>query len=216
LDEADERFRDNGHLEEAAQGDKFHGMKVIHVQCPVCAAGAADFERELGTKAPGPNDRTRVVIKERECAKFTPWRKGFTPKEHQEMLNTEAMLKYQEERREQDRRWEEERREADRAFQKSLKEAERASQEQQAREQRAWQEQQAARQTKDQRAWQEQHAAQESKSNRRFHIIAGIFLAAVAAIFAYFSKRDTPPEITVTPAQVNIHLDKENTTKKIE
>jgi hypothetical protein len=112
LDETDERYRKEGHMEQVAIA-----QKVIHVQCPICAAGAADFESELGTKTPSPEQRVSVTNKDRECSKFTTWRPGYTPNEHQDMLNSETLLKLQQEQRERDRRWQGDQRKSDRDWQ---------------------------------------------------------------------------------------------------
>lgn len=52
-----------------------------------------------------------IISKERDCVPsvgqlgFTAWRQGFTPKEHREMMDREAMQRLQFEREEADRRW---------------------------------------------------------------------------------------------------------------
>jgi hypothetical protein len=45
------------------------------------------------------------IQRERECKSFTTWKSGSTPKEHREMIDREAMLKWQAEREEADRKW---------------------------------------------------------------------------------------------------------------
>ena len=42
---------------------------------------------------------------ERECTFFTKWQQGFTPKEHREMIDRQAMLKWQTEREDIDKKW---------------------------------------------------------------------------------------------------------------
>jgi hypothetical protein len=45
------------------------------------------------------------IQRERECALFTEWRLGSTPKEHQEMIDRQFAMKMEEERRKNDRKW---------------------------------------------------------------------------------------------------------------
>ncbi len=49
--------------------------------------------------------RWQVMHRERECAAFTRWIQGFTPKEHREMLDRQWQLDFQERREDADRRW---------------------------------------------------------------------------------------------------------------
>lgn len=48
-----------------------------------------------------------VITEERQCSSFTPWIQGFTPKEHQEMLDRKMMLDWQADREREDREWRE-------------------------------------------------------------------------------------------------------------
>jgi len=51
--------------------------------------------------------RKTVFSKERPCESFTRWQQGFTPKEHREMIDHQAMVKWQAEREDTDRLWRE-------------------------------------------------------------------------------------------------------------
>lgn len=63
---------------------------------PVCFARAASLQAECKATAAfaGDQDKVieaakealRVITRDRECAAFTPWQQGFSPKEHKEML----------------------------------------------------------------------------------------------------------------------------------
>ena len=57
-----------------------------------------------------------VSARERDCASFTPWRQGFTPKEHLEMLDRVERQRWQEEQREKDLRWREQQRKEDKRW----------------------------------------------------------------------------------------------------
>jgi len=48
-----------------------------------------------------------IINRERDCPLFVKWKQGSTPKEHQEMMDREVMLKWQAEREEADRKWRE-------------------------------------------------------------------------------------------------------------
>jgi hypothetical protein len=78
-------------------------------QLPVCLADMADFESECGNAAPSQEKRSEVVNRERECDKFTPWRVGFSPVEHYQMILAEQRDKADREWRhkeaEQQRQW---------------------------------------------------------------------------------------------------------------
>lgn len=52
-----------------------------------------------------PKHFLEVTNKDRQCELFTKWRQGLTPKEHQEMIDREWMIKHQEEREDADKRW---------------------------------------------------------------------------------------------------------------
>lgn len=106
LDEADERFRTEAF---------FRGSPQIHDSLPICTKAVVNFRDEAN-----PSDRPSIVQslkKDRSCAEWTRWRIGFTPKEHQEMLNQQLLLNFQEKQRQDDRRFQAERKDADQKFQ---------------------------------------------------------------------------------------------------
>jgi hypothetical protein len=47
----------------------------------------------------------RIITKRRVCDGFYPWKPGFTPKEHYEMLDRERWQKWQQDQRRSDRHW---------------------------------------------------------------------------------------------------------------
>ena len=46
-----------------------------------------------------------VIHRDRVCKQFVKWERGFTPKEHREMMDREQMLKWQREERRSDIHW---------------------------------------------------------------------------------------------------------------
>lgn len=60
------------------------------------------LERGMFAKA---EDTQPVVQQERECDSFTPWKQGFSPKEHREMLDRQWMRDQEEARADADRKW---------------------------------------------------------------------------------------------------------------
>ena len=99
--------------------------KQRYVLVPVCFAMTVNFDKEAEELRNSPKYATRkneigevispkydalvkvILSKERECESFIKWHQGSTPKEHQEMMDREAMLKWQDEREEADRNWRE-------------------------------------------------------------------------------------------------------------
>jgi hypothetical protein len=57
-----------------------------------------------------------VIQKERACEQFVKWIRGFTPKEHMEMVDREWMQKHLEEREDAARKWREEQEDKDRTW----------------------------------------------------------------------------------------------------
>jgi hypothetical protein len=97
LDEADEDCRKSGAV-----------YKNKYPQPPICFKNAFDLRTEIGSSGSVPEDATntlKVLNKDRECLKHTLWKPGYTPKEHQAMIDSESLLRFQEEQRERDRAW---------------------------------------------------------------------------------------------------------------
>lgn len=137
-----------------------HGSIEEHERIPVCFAGALEFSTLITRD--DASGILPVIQKPRNCDSFTAWKHGFTPKEHQEMLDREWLLKFQTEREDADRRWRQECDERD----------------------KAWRE----RQDKDEHAWRERQAATEERRHRvnlivmgLLTIIAGLVGAAIQA-----------------------------------
>ena len=128
LDEAEESFRRQAIRQEYS---KSHPIQItntpfyrdeeltryVHETWPVCFARICNFW-DLCTEASTEDKSTTsedfllsenalltVINTERQCESFTKWQQGFTPKEHQEMIDREARLKWQAEREEADKKW---------------------------------------------------------------------------------------------------------------
>jgi hypothetical protein len=68
----------------------------------------------------------RVIRADRKCGEFTQWRQGFSPKEHQEMIDKQMMLKLEDERMEREAQREERHEERARRWHQEDLEQERA------------------------------------------------------------------------------------------
>lgn len=122
--EADREFRTTGRAEK--------GPKFIQER-PICFARKTNFIEELSDQInPDPPKVKAGIQRERECDGFTEWQLGFSPKEHQEMIDRKWMLEYQE-RRDKD----------DREFREHMAKADRDWRESEATKTRYWQGQQA-------------------------------------------------------------------------
>jgi hypothetical protein len=76
---------------------------------PLCFVQSYDLCDEVKA-AGGKSELDAVIVKsiidqDRQCNSFIKWQQGFTPKEHREMIDREAMRKWQAEREEADRKW---------------------------------------------------------------------------------------------------------------
>ena len=78
LEEAEETLRNTGQI--PAQ----HRMKR-HESLPVCFMAAVNLRAEATGE--DPVHVLEIVNRERQCAAFTNWNVGYTPKEHREMLD---------------------------------------------------------------------------------------------------------------------------------
>jgi hypothetical protein len=75
---------------------------------PRCFVRAFDLREEVkkDTRQCSLQEKILSVINcNRNCKSFTKWHQGFTPKEHQEMIDRESMLKRQADIEDADRKW---------------------------------------------------------------------------------------------------------------
>ena len=97
LVDAEDETRDNGHLAVTP-----HGHRPIYDGRLICFVQAFPLIKETGPN-PGAPERKTVAQKERRCERFVEWRQGFTPKEHQEMIDRERQQKREDDRDESQR-----------------------------------------------------------------------------------------------------------------
>jgi hypothetical protein len=94
-----------------------------YVLIPVCFAMAFNFDKEVKELRKSPKFATRrneigeiiypewkdcvkpILNMERECSSFVQWQQGFTPKEHQEMMDRQEWRNWQEKQRKEDKHW---------------------------------------------------------------------------------------------------------------
>jgi hypothetical protein len=114
------RVLEEGEFETRQSGD----IRTFHYDyLPTCFVIAFNLAKEIGELKQLPkyeekrdgmggviwpqySDINREAIqRERDCRSFIQWQQGFTPKEHREMMDREWMLKREEERRRNDRKW---------------------------------------------------------------------------------------------------------------
>jgi hypothetical protein len=100
-------------------------MGSRHEWQPLCFAQVYDLRNEFMEithrknpthESPDVESVRAVIHEDRDCDSFVKWRQGSTPKEHQEMIDRDRLLKLQEEQRNNDRKWQAEREEADRKW----------------------------------------------------------------------------------------------------
>ena len=70
---------------------------------PHCFVRAASLPTEI-PQTPGGTVR-HVICKERDCPSFTPWRQGFSPKEHREMIDRKEIQDWKERQQQDERRF---------------------------------------------------------------------------------------------------------------
>lgn len=107
LEEVDGTFREWGRppLKRIGGRNQYKGQYDI----PLCFVQSYNLYDEVKT-AGGKPELDYVIVKsiidqDRQCNSFIKWQQGFTPKEHREMIDREAMRKWQAEREESGRKW---------------------------------------------------------------------------------------------------------------
>jgi hypothetical protein len=118
-----------------------HHFWQEHHNQPICFALVLP-EQERQQALTSADGLCWIIREGRECASFTPWRQGFTPKEHDEMIQSAELREWQQEEREKERAWLEEQKRRDQEREERL-EAEREQRRQEERERdRQWLDQQ--------------------------------------------------------------------------
>ena len=86
--------------------DSVKHPNIYGYEYPLCFKLAYNLGEEMKNLTGSPGEKIRPVIqRDRACEPFAKWRQGFTPKEHQEMLDREKLMEWQKEREEDDRKW---------------------------------------------------------------------------------------------------------------
>lgn len=103
------RNRETRILEETEPTTRYDGLASKGYEAPICLVRAYDLWRECGIRdgivPVGNTIVSQVCKKERGCKQWVKWQQGSTPKEHQEMMDREARLKWQAEREDADKKW---------------------------------------------------------------------------------------------------------------
>lgn len=95
-------------------------FKMYGTEAPLCFVMAADLRKEyLDTPVtPKPWERLLLVITlDRECSEFCDWMRGFTPKEHAEMIKADAIRRATEQQQREMREWQAQQRKEEREWQ---------------------------------------------------------------------------------------------------
>jgi hypothetical protein len=110
LEEVEKEYRDNGASPTKPFPDGVEMMSINGIRnvygLPVCFARAFPLDLEIVASASSKDNGILTVInRERQCPYFVKWQQGFTPKEHQEMLDRQRKLEQEDKRRTSDRIW---------------------------------------------------------------------------------------------------------------
>jgi len=107
LDEVEGEFRRTGNPPLHLLG----GREIyypIHKGYPICFVQKYNlpdlFEKTSGQE---PNKFLAIINEGRECDLFTEWKQGFTPKEHQEMIDRQRRLEFEACKDAEDKKWRE-------------------------------------------------------------------------------------------------------------
>jgi hypothetical protein len=97
--DAEQKFRDDGYIPDVAVDYKT--SVPAYDGYPVCFVRRIRLDQKIGN--PNNADARMRVVQSTTCEQHTPWLQGFTPREHREMIQEEARLKWQAEREAADR-----------------------------------------------------------------------------------------------------------------
>jgi hypothetical protein len=100
LEEMEEDYRRTGNSPQVWGDSPPYNM----YEAPICFLLVFDLPNEIAKQqGPLPEGICLVINEERTCEPFIKRRLGSTPKEHQEMIDRQALLKWQAEREDKDR-----------------------------------------------------------------------------------------------------------------
>jgi hypothetical protein len=108
LEEAHSTFRETGGVSVPGLGTR------VYERYPICSVRRCDLEaeyrdgQEVFTNNDGSDSAKAVIQKARDCEFFIPWRMGFTPQQHRELLDMQMDREWREQRLQEDRAWRDE------------------------------------------------------------------------------------------------------------
>jgi hypothetical protein len=107
LEEAEQKFREKGLLPMA--GGEIGRPHERHERMPLCFMGNVSLYEECRKRTSNVDPEPVFVIlmmdDERVCSDFTKWKLGFTPKEHQVMIDRQRLQEWQIKQEASNRRW---------------------------------------------------------------------------------------------------------------
>jgi len=105
LDEVEEEFRRNGNPPTEIIAGKEIGY-YRHKRYPICFVQKHNLLDSFKRISGEESTRFLTVIgEERQCELFIDWHQGYTPKEHQEMIDRERRDKFEADIRNSNKRW---------------------------------------------------------------------------------------------------------------
>jgi hypothetical protein len=106
------------------QGNIPPAGQIVEISSLTRTTGASEFPHDVlcfqriiqFPIRPSNEDLVVLLQRDRECAEFTTWHQGFTPKEHREISDRERLREWQAQREDEDRRWREDQRKEERRW----------------------------------------------------------------------------------------------------
>ena len=98
LREAEPGFRETGLLPTSI-GQKYY----LYEETLLCFQGIVEFDDKQCGSTIGRQEQMNV--ERGDCPGFTPWRRGYSPRDHREMLDREEERRWRQERDDADRKW---------------------------------------------------------------------------------------------------------------
>jgi hypothetical protein len=153
--------------------------KVINPHCFVDAYDLPNEFKETEYREKNPQRRLLIVLdEERDCKRFAQWKQGYTPKEHNDMIQSEALREANERAQQVMRDWQGEQRRLDAERQDKQR---RADQERQDKQRQEDQIRQDAQRHEDQ-ARQDRLEKEKQSFQSRLLVYGGILGASLALI----------------------------------
>jgi hypothetical protein len=163
---------------------------------PVCFVDAFNLGKEIIEPPIKKQEVAGIIHKERDCPRFTAWKRGHSPREHLEMIESIEVARLHNEQREKERTWQEEQRKRDEEREERLKASE-----------RAWQEEQRRRDQEHQERLERERDRRQAEQNRLNRLVQiavaliGLVGIIVVAFLANYLKAPDPARQSEPPAQ---------------